>query len=109
MSLKNRIREYFRTDYRPGERLLVQKIDFFILTFCCVSYLVNYVSPPWGFGAFRVLIQSNSWTGTTSQMPTSRECERTSTSKGINTMRFLSASRSGKRAHKASAVETVLT
>jgi len=30
------------------ERKLVQKIDFFILTFCCLSYFVNYVSmPPW--------------------------------------------------------------
>jgi len=30
------------------ERKLVQKIDFFILTFCCLSYFVNYVSmSPW--------------------------------------------------------------
>lgn len=27
-----------------SERRLVRKIDFFILTFCCLSYLVNYVS-----------------------------------------------------------------
>ncbi|KAM4055853.1 major facilitator superfamily protein [Hirsutella rhossiliensis] len=27
----------------PGERALVQKIDFFILTFCCLSYFVNYL------------------------------------------------------------------
>lgn len=34
------------------ERKLVQKIDFFILTFCCLSYFVNYVSmPPWILGA----------------------------------------------------------
>lgn len=96
MSLKNRIREYFHTDYRPGERLLVQKIDFFILTFCCVSYLVNYVCAPWGIEASCMLIQPNSWTGTISPMPTSRECEKTSTLWGISTMRFLSASRSGK-------------
>ncbi|KZZ87468.1 pantothenate transporter [Moelleriella libera RCEF 2490] len=37
------LRQYFHVDYRPGERKLVQKIDFFILTFCCLSYLVNYV------------------------------------------------------------------
>lgn len=37
------LRGYFRVDYRPGERVLVQKIDFFILTFCCVSYFMNYV------------------------------------------------------------------
>lgn len=40
----SRLREYFRSEYQPGERLLVQKIDFFILTFCCVSYFMNYVS-----------------------------------------------------------------
>lgn len=40
----SRLREYFRSEYQPGERLLVQKIDFFILTFCCMSYFMNYVS-----------------------------------------------------------------
>lgn len=29
----------------PAERKLVRKIDFFILTFCCLSYFLNYVSP----------------------------------------------------------------
>lgn len=43
---RSRLREYFHSDYQPGERLLVQKIDFFILTFCCVSYFMNYVSNP---------------------------------------------------------------
>ncbi|OAA66503.1 major facilitator superfamily transporter pantothenate [Niveomyces insectorum RCEF 264] len=38
-----RLQEYFKVNYRPGERLLVQKIDFFILTFCCVSYFINYL------------------------------------------------------------------
>lgn len=46
MALKARLNEYFHTDYKPGERKLVQKIDFFILTFCCLSYFVNYVSLP---------------------------------------------------------------
>lgn len=40
----SRLREYFNVQYQPGERKLIQKIDFFILTFCCLSYLVNYVS-----------------------------------------------------------------
>lgn len=44
--MRARLREYLHVDYRPGERVLVQKIDFFILTFCCLSYFVNYVSGP---------------------------------------------------------------
>ena len=44
MAPTTRLREYFRVEYQPGERMLVQKIDFFILTFCCVSYFMNYVS-----------------------------------------------------------------
>ncbi|RYO75029.1 hypothetical protein DL764_010601 [Monosporascus ibericus] len=39
----SKIREYFRVEYQPGERKLVQKIDFFILTFCCLSYFTNYL------------------------------------------------------------------
>lgn len=42
---RSNLREYFKVEYRPGERLLVQKVDFFILTFCCLSYFMNYVSP----------------------------------------------------------------
>jgi ACS family pantothenate transporter-like MFS transporter len=41
--MKERLRQYLHVDYRPGERRLVQKIDFFILTFCCLSYFVNYL------------------------------------------------------------------
>ncbi|KAF5019159.1 hypothetical protein F66182_8838 [Fusarium sp. NRRL 66182] len=37
------VQAYLHVDYKPGERRLVQKIDFFILTFCCLSYLVNYL------------------------------------------------------------------
>jgi len=44
MALGQKLREYFHTEYQPGERKLVQKIDFFILTFCCLSYFCNYVS-----------------------------------------------------------------
>ncbi|KAH7136307.1 major facilitator superfamily domain-containing protein [Dactylonectria macrodidyma] len=39
----SKIRGYLHVDYKPGERVLVQKIDFFILTFCCLSYFVNYL------------------------------------------------------------------
>jgi len=44
MAVKAKLREYFRNDYQPGEKALVRKIDFFILTFCCLSYFTNYVS-----------------------------------------------------------------
>jgi ACS family pantothenate transporter-like MFS transporter len=44
---KSKLREYFATNYQPGEQKLIQKIDFFILTFCCLSYFLNYVSLPW--------------------------------------------------------------
>ncbi|KAL7796424.1 major facilitator superfamily domain-containing protein [Trichoderma afarasin] len=38
-----KVREYFHTEYKPGERTLIRKIDFFILTFCCLSYFINYL------------------------------------------------------------------
>lgn len=40
------LREYFTSAWRsdPAERKLVRKIDFFILSFCCLSYFLNYVS-----------------------------------------------------------------
>lgn len=41
--MMDKLRNYFHVDYKPGERVLVQKIDFFILTFCCLSYFVNYL------------------------------------------------------------------
>ncbi|GAW22998.1 hypothetical protein ANO14919_125450 [Xylariales sp. No.14919] len=43
MALKARLRSYFHTEYEPGEKALVRKIDFFILTFCCLSYFTNYL------------------------------------------------------------------
>lgn len=46
---RSSLRAYFHSEHKPGERVLVQKIDFFILTFCCVSYFMNYVSPPTPF------------------------------------------------------------
>jgi ACS family pantothenate transporter-like MFS transporter len=40
------LRDYITSAWRsdPAERKLVRKIDFFILTFCCLSYFLNYVS-----------------------------------------------------------------
>ena len=36
--------QYLRGDQNaPGERKLVQKLDFFILTFCCLMYFLNYL------------------------------------------------------------------
>ena len=36
--------QYLRGDHNaPGERKLVQKLDFFILTFCCLMYFLNYL------------------------------------------------------------------
>ncbi|KAI1739785.1 major facilitator superfamily domain-containing protein [Xylaria scruposa] len=43
MAVRTRLREYLHTDYKPGEKKLVRKIDFFILTFCCLSYFTNYL------------------------------------------------------------------
>ncbi|KAI2630839.1 MFS general substrate transporter [Hypoxylon sp. NC1633] len=40
---RSRLQEYFHTEHQPGERKLVRKIDFFILTFCCLSYFTNYL------------------------------------------------------------------
>ncbi|KAM0444345.1 hypothetical protein ACHAPV_010210 [Trichoderma viride] len=41
--VSQKIRDYLHTDYQPGERTLLRKIDFFILTFCCLSYFINYL------------------------------------------------------------------
>ncbi|TPX12754.1 uncharacterized protein E0L32_000931 [Thyridium curvatum] len=39
----SKIREYFHAEYQPGERKLVRKLDFFILSFCCLMYFTNYL------------------------------------------------------------------
>jgi|TARA_R110002003_G_scaffold112_18_gene9709 ACS family pantothenate transporter-like MFS transporter len=42
--MANRFVQYIRGDqHAPGERKLVQKLDFFILTFCCLMYFLNYL------------------------------------------------------------------
>ncbi|TFA98371.1 Pantothenate transporter liz1 [Trichoderma ghanense] len=41
--LSQRVRDYLHTEYQPGEATLIRKIDFFILTFCCLSYFINYL------------------------------------------------------------------
>lgn len=43
-SMATRFSHYLRGDQcAPGERKLVQKLDFFILTFCCLTYFLNYL------------------------------------------------------------------
>lgn len=44
--ITSQLHDYFSSAWRtdPAERKLVRKIDFFILTFCCLSYFLNYVS-----------------------------------------------------------------
>lgn len=47
MAVATRFREYLSPGgSSKGERKLVQKLDFFILTFCCLMYFLNYVSLP---------------------------------------------------------------
>ncbi len=42
--MANSFIQYLRGDQNaPGERKLVQKLDLFILTFCCLSYFLNYL------------------------------------------------------------------
>jgi ACS family pantothenate transporter-like MFS transporter len=43
-NMANSFIAYLRGDQNaPGERKLVQKLDFFILTFCCLMYFLNYL------------------------------------------------------------------
>ncbi|CAG8951264.1 hypothetical protein HYFRA_00008013 [Hymenoscyphus fraxineus] len=44
MGFLKRIREYIHQPYEhPGEGKLVRKLDFFILSFCCLMYFTNYL------------------------------------------------------------------
>lgn len=43
--MANKLLEYIRgPPQQPGEAKLLRKLDFFILTFCCLMYFSNYVS-----------------------------------------------------------------
>jgi MFS transporter, ACS family, pantothenate transporter len=41
---RSKLREYFLVEYHPGKRVFLLKIGFYILTFCCLSYCMNYVN-----------------------------------------------------------------
>ncbi|KAI4765227.1 hypothetical protein E4T52_02580 [Aureobasidium sp. EXF-3400] len=44
MAIAAKFREYLSPGgTSQGERKLVQKLDFFILTFCCLMYFLNYL------------------------------------------------------------------
>jgi hypothetical protein len=44
LEMPNSFIQYLRGEQRAlGERKLVQKLDFFILTFCCLMYFLNYL------------------------------------------------------------------
>ncbi|KAI1114851.1 major facilitator superfamily domain-containing protein [Nemania sp. NC0429] len=44
MALKAKLRQIFYPPSLPGEKKLVRKIDFFILTFSCLGYFTNYLA-----------------------------------------------------------------
>ncbi|KAL0781935.1 hypothetical protein CaCOL14_003270 [Colletotrichum acutatum] len=43
MGFFSSLREHFKGASTPLERKLVLKLDFFILTFCCLAYFMNYL------------------------------------------------------------------
>ncbi|CAL3969475.1 unnamed protein product [Diplocarpon coronariae] len=44
MGFSKRVKDYIHQPYEhPGEGKLVRKLDFFILTFCCLMYFTNYL------------------------------------------------------------------
>ncbi|EXJ87779.1 hypothetical protein A1O1_04706 [Capronia coronata CBS 617.96] len=43
MAKASSFRAYLRSDKSPEEKKLVRKVDFFILTFCCLMYFFNYL------------------------------------------------------------------
>lgn len=43
MAPSTSFRAYLKADKSPAERKLIRKVDFFILSFCCVMYFFNYL------------------------------------------------------------------
>ncbi|KAG9772731.1 Pantothenate transporter liz1 [Exophiala dermatitidis] len=43
MARASSFRAYLRSDKSPQEKKLVRKVDFFILSFCCLMYFFNYL------------------------------------------------------------------
>jgi ACS family pantothenate transporter-like MFS transporter len=39
----SKMKEYFASQKSPQEKKLVRKLDFFILSFCCMMYFMNYL------------------------------------------------------------------
>lgn len=37
------LKEYFHSEKSAAEKKLVRKLDFFIMTFCCLMYFMNYL------------------------------------------------------------------
>jgi ACS family pantothenate transporter-like MFS transporter len=43
MATTSAFRTYLRSEKTPEERKLIRKVDFFILSFCCLMYFFNYL------------------------------------------------------------------
>lgn len=43
MATTSGFRTYLRSEKTPEERKLIRKVDFFILSFCCLMYFFNYL------------------------------------------------------------------
>lgn len=69
--MANSFIQYLRGDHgAPGERKLVQKLDFFILTFCCLMYFLNCESiVPVGREDLELTSLIKTWIAPISTMP----------------------------------------
>jgi len=43
MATTTSFKTYLRGDKSPEEKKLIRKVDFFILSFCCLMYFFNYL------------------------------------------------------------------
>jgi hypothetical protein len=121
MGFQQRLKDYFQNNYKPGERKLLQKIDFFILTFCCLSYFVNYVRSfdlnTLATGCYtrrEHLVELLELTIVSSidptlAMPTFRACAMISTSKATSSMRSTHASPLGMPTYLPRSVNSIAT